>query len=1186
MDTSRKENPWLSWRGLTVILMAVGGWMIYRSRLTSERPPQPESIEHTMFPERDVPARPWVDPFLPCLDHHRTLEVDGKRDATARRVSPSSPLRVKCPDSNEVLWILAMVKGEFSAEEIESRRRSRQAVHAALACEAFAPRDPERLWYVHHRLFDLAEEDSWTRLLRGLGLSGFWLQCPGFPCLSRLWPDPERGTVGQSGEECPNPRDATTGGDDACEDLLIPYEYFDHDPLVPECCFKHVVVLWLADRAFKTRPLGKLQHLIKSLDVGDKGRVRILGPASSGTLREMIQGEVGGGAGAEEEAGDFWDATTKKREPRIQILSPWSTVAEELLLLDFGDPGSCDDEGKQEAVTPADRASCQAPEEDPAANDDQGAGLPCHLLLKGHLRKTRQVHFQRTIGTDTFLAEQLLRELERRGVNPGEHNILLLVERDSYYGRAFAVTFEAQVHQWLHGQPPPLCTETGHAAFQGALNRVIDQANDPDQRPPKFHVYGYLRGVDGKAPGFKDSPVASTGSDAEGISGSETHLLYARGAGPELPVGRSQIDYVRRLANLLIERHADRGPGVKAIGIIGTDVYDKLLLIKALRSQFPHAVFFTTDMDARLQYSKEHPWTRNLVIASSFGLRLRKCYQSGTSDLGTFRDSYQTALFLAARMAVHSSFVDDLILREALARPRLYEIGRDRAHDITVRAWESEKSLHPPRPRLWQGWHSVQTLAAALVCLLAASFLARDLVPCIQRYFEPERQVDQEQQKEPKAECRTGRRRWYAAIACFLAVVLFAALVVYEGWIQPAGEPFCIAGGVSIWPTEFLRLVAAGLGIGLLIRAHRRLRKNTEQMEKSFALTPDNASGSSASDRKQPEDGVLRKLKILDSRIRAFWSAFRHRQPLMFKKDAGTGDKTDAPQEQRTRTSKRKESKAPSKSQHKTSKDPFPQALWKDYTEVGMPARRWGRILRQITVFVLVGVSLMLIFGFPSAPARGDLSRAIDKVVLLFSVAVTLLVVFFVVDATLLCRALIGNLLNGGRCWAEESVKRHLQSPQPKARVSPLSRWLDVQLVAERSAVVGNLIYYPFLVILVMVFARSEVFDDWDWPTGLVVVVSLCALYAVWCAVTLRWEAEKVRKQALGELDLELIRAQANVSVAKDSRSAVTQLIKDLKKSVMEERRGAFSSFSQNPVLGALLIPSGGITLLEVLRLL
>jgi hypothetical protein len=69
-----------------------------------------------------------------------------------------------------------------------------------------------------------------------------------------------------------------------------------------------------------------------------------------------------------------------------------------------------------------------------------------------------------------------------------------------------------------------------------------------------------------------------------------------------------------------------------------------LLVLRALRPQFPEAVFFTTDLDEAFTMGSEITWTRNLVVSSSFGLSLHKSIQR---EIPAFRGSYQTSAFLA-----------------------------------------------------------------------------------------------------------------------------------------------------------------------------------------------------------------------------------------------------------------------------------------------------------------------------------------------------------------------------------------------------------------------------------------------------------------------------------------------------------------------------------------------------------
>ena len=128
----------------------------------------------------------------------------------------------------------------------------------------------------------------------------------------------------------------------------------------------------------------------------------------------------------------------------------------------------------------------------------------------------------------------------------------------------------------------------------------------------------------------------------------------------ERPVGTSQFDYAQRLADRIERDMAEvanaaadsednnRNP-VAAIGILGSDAYDALLILQAMRERFPGAVFFTTDLDTRLVYAEEYRWTRNLVTASHYGLELYGMLQR---DVPPFRSSYQTSGYFATLQAL------------------------------------------------------------------------------------------------------------------------------------------------------------------------------------------------------------------------------------------------------------------------------------------------------------------------------------------------------------------------------------------------------------------------------------------------------------------------------------------------------------------------------------------------------
>jgi hypothetical protein len=236
----------------------------------------------------------------------------------------------------------------------------------------------------------------------------------------------------------------------------------------------------------------------------------------------------------------------------------------------------------------------------------------------------------RVIGTDHQLALALRTELELRGVLPGK--VVLITEHDTAYGRKIQGTFEATFGGTQDNNEQQE-EKKGVAAASEKTAGELNVAKQADART--VYTFRILRGIDGILPGdAKESSMSS------GRQGEQAEVVERP------PEGRSQYDYLKRLPERI---RAELPEGPVAIGVVGSDVYDKLLVLRALRPQFPDCVFFTTDLHAIYTHPNERQHTRNLVTASHFGTSLGNSLQRETPP---FRDSYQTATFLATRLAI------------------------------------------------------------------------------------------------------------------------------------------------------------------------------------------------------------------------------------------------------------------------------------------------------------------------------------------------------------------------------------------------------------------------------------------------------------------------------------------------------------------------------------------------------
>ena len=286
--------------------------------------------------------------------------------------------------------------------------------------------------------------------------------------------------------------------------------------------------------------------------------------------------------------------------------------------------------------------------------------------------------YTRVIGRDGLLVQDLLAELKSREIRPTQDQIALISEWDTFYGRALPLTFAAHLRAWEGSESEPRPPDASDEDYRAILE------NEPKEWPDNIMRAAYLQGLDGQVAGWKPltasvKPDVSTG---RGTARTDFQAL-------ERPEGRSQLDYARRLA-LDLERRGGRG--LRAVGILGSDVYDKLLLIQALRELFPHAIFFTTDLDERLTHPSQTRWTRNLVIASSFGPRLTVDEglpeEWGPRQLQTppFRDCYQTSLYRATLLALG-------VLRENRlpTKAKVFEVGRTRIYQLAEGPPERER---------------------------------------------------------------------------------------------------------------------------------------------------------------------------------------------------------------------------------------------------------------------------------------------------------------------------------------------------------------------------------------------------------------------------------------------------------------------------------------------------------------
>ena len=136
--------------------------------------------------------------------------------------------------------------------------------------------------------------------------------------------------------------------------------------------------------------------------------------------------------------------------------------------------------------------------------------------------------------------------------------------------------------------------------------------------------------------------------------------------------------------------------------------------------------------------------------------------------------------------------------------------------------------------------------------------------------------------------------------------------------------------------------------------------------------------------------------------------------------------------------------------------------------------------------------------------------------------------------------------------------------------------WMKVHLIGERTAEVTRLIYYPVMIILLMLLARSTYFDNWDFPQALAIVVGLNFVIALGSIVRLNFVARSVREDILRELQEEKLAADKPESESYEPNPTER---KELISQLEELQMGAYLRVWDQPAVRATLLLLGGVAL-------
>lgn len=1089
MENGKKIQTILS---LVMILGTASlGWINLTNRGDVQRIADNRMLANVPPDEQDVLARLWEDPLQAVqailADHEKMPHSSPERHTPE---SIRSMLAQKNSDYQNSLLIVVPIPDTPYPSDLETRLRMRYSIQAALAEENYAPDNREHIGYF--RLPSDPEADLPT---------------------TQKQPSPSvtasAGT--QSAAETQAASVAHTG-------TVIPYEWF-----VPRNEDKArgtaVLVLWFPESRLGSCPLKRLATLKKSLTADGKNAedklagVFLIGPRSSDTLKTLVN-EV------HHDVSD-WSCDLTGLRNKLSIFSPAATTPDPLIGLPANETWADARQGLAARLN-----------EKLGANVDQSNAKWCY--------------FHNFVAPDDQLTDLLVSELVLRGIDLKANStdaVLILAEADTEYGRSLPVAFRASrdnYRDFATGESGDL--DWSHGAIRSGTAKLIASYKGEAFNDRQLLIHRYLRGLDQQ----KGQQRTDSAAQKQVSKSAEQALADALSKKRAMALGESQLDYVDRLVED-IERNPNCG-AIKAVGVLGGDIYDKLILLRSIRSKLPHAVFFTTDLDARIWHPDHLPFTRNLIVASGSGINTVKSPldKSGvqqhktttteaasaandnsgadqvhsvtkTSDspisnaLPPFRDGYQVATYEACRAAIRKA--TQSIPEPSLRRPSIFEIGRDGPVEL--------KSPVTSSPH--EGLMSILAtvfgdLLATLnrgrcigVVLLLLGIYAAFALWCKQQFG------------NWHAKIRIGWMGWHVLLSAGLLTCFY--LITRCMAELPGGEPWWPNQGTSIWPTEIVRASVVCTIIGMFIWAWGCHVKSQKRLEKTYPL-------STSAPRPSPDQ-----------------------QPA--SKTAGE--------------------------------------LFQEYAKKGTLERRAVRVVVATLAYICFAYGLVLLIDgdLPSRPnVRGNVARYTDTVLTLLSSSCFLALIFYVLDSVMIS----SQLLRGIGPEADTEWPRTLSDDtQQEFSVRPedVNGLLDVRFAAEISAEISRLIYLPFLLQFLIILARSSYLDNWQWSASLILIFVCNILLCCASWMIMRRAAKKIRdaaikkiKNAVDDARLQLSR----LSVKSTAKSAPAMSGKDrllgllrIQKQLVGERRGAYSEVFQDPALMAVFLPSGIFGILTIL---
>lgn len=783
------------------------------------------------------------------------------------------------------------------------------------------------------------------------------------------------------------------------------------------------------------------------------------------------------------------------------------------------------------------------------------------IAIKGIIKnKTcKDIDFVESALDDEALIEKLTKELRKLRNIKELSEVMIITEQDSENVPGLAHRFRESL---CSSFPKPVNATTDNAACE--IKSIF-----------------YLKGLDA----YQQVLHKQDKNDDQANKSSGRLSAIDLDIPPPLPIGPGQFDYFHRLAKQINDVHTEinlekRDSGIKAIGIFGSDFYDKLLILEALRAEMPNILVFTTELDAQMLHPPHWLSTRNLVVASHFNLLLkdedREQYQKQYKDgeiyqkqFPAFRDSQQVNIFF------HTiSTVTGHVEKQGYLSPQIFEVGRNGFVRLPQEKDEDLKYHLPDKTLEQVNWRLA--LVASIIIFLIWFHGA----------FRPD-----------SGKLNSGKLSLPLLISTLgiLAIAWFIAT-------DALGELLSFSDGISLWPTIFIQIIAILLAVYFFIRAREELdenfcglsRQHFRAIAKNFTNCINECGwelsrlgglsiaplfvliltilGYAFNDVDPSESGLpfyyclvpLVSLTAFYLLIIEEWDSVSIKHWM--EKDTCDPRKINKNLFRIYNALRRVHIFSFSKNRLgrrlELCQESYEYGLWREYYNYGLPAHRVSRVVAIWLFFAIIETVLIYLLPPWPLPCRGEAACGWAAWTGVISFIAVMLLLFFILDVVRLNFYWIKKLRTQHPLLADRITGEDENAFWAAITNKPLeSLERIVAVVAERTEVVDRLIYYPMLCIMLMLFARITYFDNQDFPPSKAITFAASISLLFFSGFMLRYEASQLKRSVIKSAE----RLGKNDICTKAKIDTVIKRINGI-------CEGAFEPMFEQPVLRALLI--------------